>query len=160
MKKGFTLIELLVVVLIIGILSAIALPKYQIAVERARVTQAIVTLKAVSDALNRYYLANGHLPQTAGMAEPLADIVDELDIEIQTNDPNFRYLSLWSGKSENFSGAYIVAQSNQNGYILGKYLEGKKGYCYADEADGSLGVRICKMLCGSNLNEPTENCSF
>jgi prepilin-type N-terminal cleavage/methylation domain-containing protein len=58
-KKAFTLIELLVVVLIIAILAAIALPRYQRAVLKARAAQSLILLRSVLDAEQRYYLING-----------------------------------------------------------------------------------------------------
>ena len=60
MKTGFTLIELLVVVLIIGILSAVALPQYQKTVLKSRYVQLMVSLKPVYESWKRYYLANGY----------------------------------------------------------------------------------------------------
>ena len=72
-KCGFTLIELLVVVLIIGILAAVALPQYQVAVAKARFMQAIVALDALKKAEEMYYLANGEYTKNW----------DDLDLDIQ-----------------------------------------------------------------------------
>ena len=65
-KSGFTLMELLIVVVIIGLLSAIALPMYKKAVERSRASDALTTMQAVAKSEHDWYqcvsfLLNQHL---------------------------------------------------------------------------------------------------
>ena len=60
--KAFTLVEVLVVVLIIGILATIAVPQYQKAMRKSRMTEGFVNLKAIAQASDSYYLANGVRP--------------------------------------------------------------------------------------------------
>ena len=58
-KLGFTLLELLVVVLIIGILAAIALPQYQLAVDKTQFAKMESMVSTVRKAYQHYILIHG-----------------------------------------------------------------------------------------------------
>ena len=105
MKKAFTLIELLVVVLIIGILSAIALPQYQKAVARSKSTQALIMLKSVYQAALEYQLANGTWPTSFA----------DLSVSIP-----------WTGTTKWYNPSYITDVLSNDTWSL--QLSSKDGY--------------------------------
>ena len=91
-RSAFTLIELLVVVLIIGVLTAIALPQYEKSVEKARATEALNTLMTAVKACKVYYLANGEYPTK----------FEDLDIQMpgeHKSDPGSSYIDFFETKN-------------------------------------------------------------
>ena len=71
--RGFTIIELMIVVTIIGILSAIAIPVYQVYTARAKVAEGIQLAKPVQLAVQNFHSEGGLLPAdnaSANLAPP------------------------------------------------------------------------------------------
>ena len=74
-KKGFTLIELLIVVVIIGILAAIAIPKFSSVKQKGYKTQAIAELQSLKTAQELYFTdsnAYGALANLTGFSHTTA----------------------------------------------------------------------------------------
>ena len=75
-RKAFTLLELLVVVLIIGILSAIALPQYKMAVGKTKLATLKDITKSLAGAAQRYSITNNTLEGAT---------LQNIDIEVPSN---------------------------------------------------------------------------
>ena len=128
---GFTLIELLVVVLIIGILAAVAVPQYRRAVLKSEVATLLATGRAVRDAQEMYYLANGEY----------TDSIAELDVEVECPSAWNCY---FSNEKDRFS---ITNQESTFGINFGfsrAYNVANKIYCWANKKNNDMYLNFCK----------------
>ena len=166
-KKAFTLIELLVVVLIIGILAAIALPQYELAVEKSRLAEAFTISKTLQQAIDVWILENGF---PTSEIEFLGDNADEnLSVEL----PNDFDCSLVEGTAcggKNFSyKAYCNSAgctmwlSRINGTYsldLSRNISGNTWYpgdCGYYPDAGAIGEKMCNHLRTQDFH-PCQNC--
>lgn len=62
--RGFTLLELIVTVVIVGILSAIAVPLYQGYIDKSKFVTACMDIQNISVAISNYYVDHGQYPNS------------------------------------------------------------------------------------------------
>ena len=175
-NRAFTLIELLVVVLIIGVLSAIALPQYQNAVLKTRVMAGLVPARAIMDAMDEYYLANGNFSGNwSNLTINLpAGATDENGValtSLPTSMDKYLYYGVGTGNKRHYrlqSNGKLQYQyyTNDRPVIINLYsryatsdsykdLQGKVTCTYGSSS--STGKEsICKMLGATKLSGTTS----
>ena len=137
--QGFTLIELLVVIIIIGILSAIALPSFLNQANKAKQAEAKQNLSAVNKGQQAYFAEN-----TKFAAE-----VPELGLGIKTLTNNYKYELGASNGADN--GGVTAAAIPQGASIKG--YAGAVYFIPAGEGQGTSSI-LCEEKTAIPLGVP------
>ncbi len=152
--KGFTLIELLVVIIIIGILSAIALPSFLNQANKARQSEAKQSLGAVNRGQQSYFLER----------QFFSDNINGLGLGVSINTENYSYGSSNTDNSGNTAGIVDgAADVNRNGFdgfsqyaytfAVSNNQDAVRDYlaiAYSIAADGTQEATTASILCEEN----------
>tara|TARA_Y100000589_G_scaffold140466_1_gene134161 strand:- start:546 stop:1094 length:549 start_codon:yes stop_codon:yes gene_type:complete len=127
--SGFTLVELIVVVVIIGILSAIAVPSFNNASDKAKQKEASTLLASYAKAAQAYYTEYSQTPKTvANLNEYITVVACDSDKTnecktkqttsingVQWNSPTGMYVIKMDAK-ESFTSFTATPRAGWNGY--------------------------------------------
>ena len=123
MKKGFTLTELLIVVLIIGILSSIAVPKYTKLIWKAKASNMQTIVNAIGKSHQRYYDDN----------YDCAPSLDSLDLGISdlSLSPSVSsviiyddYATVLDGRGNDDFEVLLLSKDRQGCWTVGRFKKG------------------------------------
>lgn len=143
-KQGFTLIELLVVVLIIGVLAAMALPQYRVAVGMSRASTMYAFMRGVDQAQQAFYMANNRYATT----------FDSLSVGIppgftKTDEKTItkRHMACHIMTAHGNAEISIKCTEGITGVVLEKYHNQNYYLCWAG-TNKELNKQICRSLSG------------
>jgi len=67
--KGFTLVELVIVLVILGVLVALAVPRFTTSAEKAKETTFCSNVRTIKSQLELYKMTTGSYPKTASLSD-------------------------------------------------------------------------------------------
>ena len=151
-RRGFTLLELLTVVLILGILSAIAVPQYNKSVRRAELVEGLANGRTLYDSATRFKAANGYAPTDLNQLDS-AFIGSDSDGGTTLDDGAFVY---------NLLTDRVRVQSNRSAYYLDFMYPVKNDTgvfapiaCCVDNT--ATDIKTAQWLCQSNGLDPDDD---
>lgn len=177
-NKGFTLIEIMTVVLIIGVLSAVALPQYRRVMQKSYATQAIAMLRSINDSSERLAVEFGYksfanlyesAPTKAKFSRMDMFSPENLPSSCQLSDSDYTLTCPTNDQLKAFSykAHYSVgAGASKKNYIVAKKVAEpyKDTYILFNREDSSLSCKpvnsqspACDVF---GLNETSVNVSF
>ena len=150
--KGFTLIELLVVVLIIGILAAIALPQYQLAVDKAEFAKLQSMVGSLRDAYDEYVLLHDVGTKNFDdlsftMPEDFVESANNSYYTCRSNNSMFCCMSPSGGS---YWGLIVCGKNDLSFWYSQRFFgngntSDRAGYCGA-QTDNTRANRLCSSL--------------
>ena len=146
---GFTLIELLFVIILIGVLTVVALPKYQTAVDKSRYAALMPTAKNIAQSQEVFYMTNGDYTEdlsnldttvTKDASGTSIELGDGTKLEISQRESH-KYVKM---SKDNLDNNYIVYQERSPNYAKEIHCEALK--------ESERAERLCTTLGGKKIN--------
>lgn len=118
--RGFTLLEILIVVVILGILASLAIPRYQVSVEKAKGSEAVANINILRGAELRYYTEY----------DWETNVLTDLDVESPQSNPR-RYFNYSIQRGAILDDANFTITATRAGGML------YNGYTIIIDQDGA-----------------------